>query len=221
MKATATGKIITEPGGDNNCKIHDIYSLTMDKYVSIVHGNNLSHLIIAGNPTQEQLKEAFDALNLTFTDLISAPTDSHRFIERCKLQATLRMLDRVEVLLTLISICPSDGIAQELRESESSFRGLSFDHNSPEEYNRDLLSVGRFIKTKRIKTKQAIKSKFPDHEQPATGTEDIRKLIDYMLVQICDLKKRSIALSELTLSQFAIHWKDVITHIAATKRQPH
>ena len=126
----------------------------MGQFRQCLEHNNISALIVEGEPTAEQLAEAWASLFLEYCDLSEAHEATHRVYLHCEIETLKIKLDICQAWVDIISIRPSLKINEALWTVGYEF---DLDVTKPEEYKADLARINAELRSLRfdIKVKQA------------------------------------------------------------------
>ena len=123
---------------------------TMGQFRQCLEHNNISALIVEGEPTAEQLAEAWAALFLEYCDLSEAHETTYRVRLYCKIEVYKVKLDICQSWVDLIAIRPSEKINEALRNLDYHF---DLDPSNPEQYKADIARINAELRSLRFDIK--------------------------------------------------------------------
>ena len=127
---------------------------TMGQFRQCLEHNNISALIVEGEPTAEQLAEAWASLFLEYCDLSEAHEATHRVRLWAEIEALKIKLNICQSWVDIISFMPSTEINKALWIVGYEFE---LDKNKPAQYKEDIARINAELRSLRldIKIKEA------------------------------------------------------------------
>ena len=177
----------------------DLKELTLDRFIECYCNNDLQKLVKFGDPTQEELEQAWDEIFTAYIEIIGGEEvqDKLRLVRDMNLLSM--KVERIGALLDVLSVAPTEGLFLQLYEfgyslpqmefSEGSIRALSKIITA--HMKRDVVEVQ--ILSERLKTE--------------TGEAKRQTETDFysLIVEISDMFKVTLKESEISTMAFAMY----------------
>ena len=102
----------------------------LDRFIECVCNDNLKALVISGNPPQEVLEKTWDDLYMTYIEIIGGEDLQDRIKIIKEITILTCKVERVEALLEVLSVAPSEGLYEQLYNLEYNLPELPYNENS-------------------------------------------------------------------------------------------
>lgn len=195
-----------------------IYKLTVDKFITCMCDGDLSPLIIEGEPTQEQLQNAWAVIYDAYVEGISDKEQLHIFRLSKEIKLLETRITKVNFILEILAFRYDESLAAELIKEVGL---MAFDKSSDETYKKSISLAA--TKSKRLVLE--LNTKCKELEQIAintpTGSPIDRKYFDELLNRCSQYMNAYLKPAELTVSRLIDIVKDRRETIEKIKDKHH
>ncbi len=180
------------------------HKLYLDKFIICDVEEDLTHLIISGKPTEQQLKDAWYSILSEYADLTQ---DADRKVYYNSLKEIARLTikhDLIAYLISVLRLYYDEELAKEL--CFLLMERFVFDNSNPEDYNKILNRCTTRLKgvAMQIKIEEA---KFEGLKAKLKKKGDGKASYEYyedVLITLSESANYKIKKEEITLSEFAL-----------------
>lgn len=184
----------------------------LDKFIDVYCNNNLKALIKSGEPTNEELLLAWEDIQTKYIEIIGGSDFTERVSLVKEIQELSFKVEKIEFILEVLSIAPTDGIYSQLFDLGYTLPQLPYNE----------ANIGRICKMvtsnmKRDVAQVQILSKRLHDEQKGGETKVTEESFYNILVEIADTFKVVLKESETNVMTFAMYikkYKDKAEQIA-------
>lgn len=179
----------------------DLKSLMLDKFIDVLCNDNLEALIIEGNPPQHELKQVWETMHYKYIEIVGGDDVA----DRLKLVRDITILsckvERIEALLEVLSVAPSEGLFEQL---------YNLDYNIPTlPYNEPNIKVlGKLItaqmKLDVVKVKTLIQQ-MEEGQKKGEGEKMTEESFYKLIIDVSEMFKITIKESETSALAFATY----------------
>jgi hypothetical protein len=177
----------------------DLKELTLDRFIECYCNDNLSKLVKFGEPTAEELQEAWDEIFTQYIEIIGG----EEVQDKLKLIRDMNFLsmkvERIGALLDVLSVAPTEGLFEQL---------FAFGYNLPKmPYNEDSIKALSKIITAHMKRDVVEVQILSDRLKKETGEQKRQTESDFyaLIVEISDMFKVVLKESETSVMAFAMY----------------
>lgn len=184
----------------------------LDKFIDAYCNNNLNALVKFGEPTQEELLIAWEEIQTKYIEIIGGSDFTERVSLVKEIQELSFKVEKIEFILEVLSIAPTEGIYSQLFEMGYTLPQLPY--NEP---NIDRICKMVTANMKRDVAQVQILGKRLQDEQKGGETKVTVESFYNILVEIADTFKVVLKETETNVMTFAMYikkYKDKAEQIA-------
>ena len=178
----------------------DLKELTLDRFIDAYCNNNLQAIVSHGTPPQEVLQSAWEEVQTKYVEIVGGDDYRDKVTLVNQINALCWKLERLEALIEVLGVCPSEGLYEQLYTFDYSLPELPYNEPNLDklcrlvtaQMKRDVVQVQ--ILTERIK-------KETPQEQKKTTEADFYN----MLVEISDAFKVVLNEKQTSVMAFAMY----------------
>lgn len=191
--------------------------ITMDAFIDIMVDDKLELLVVKGNPTENELRTAWEKIYSEYTDALG--DDSHR--ELLTILRDINLLSwqhqRVCILLEVLTVCYVPSAVDELKRYGYV---IKYDPDDLNRYYRDLQSVYERSKTMLVKISVRQKD-LEELQQKSTGKHANRADFQTMLISLSEYAKYQVSPMHISAYQFAVMMRRCNEYAKGLQNQIH
>jgi hypothetical protein len=195
-----------------------IHDLPLDKFISALCDQDFNALVISGNPSQEELSQAWDEIFLDYLDL-NGDNDARMDITLAKDIAILSArLQQIETCLFFLQVFHVQEVADIL--TDIGFEDVSLDPSDLEQYFENLNIIR--LRSKEIKIDIELKeielTELRESKKKTPAKRADRSSFLNILSRIATYKHTAvIRASEISVAEFCAMFAEYLDHIKALK----
>lgn len=205
-----------------------IHDLPLSKFIDCIVDGNLYALIISGDPTKEQLAEAWDFILGQYTELVGTQEYQLYKVLYCEVAVLKITLDQLRILAAkvndqdekvgILRIIYDEYFAKELNKLVNT--NCKFNWNNQKEYHEELDKCVR--RGKALKIQYDLKNlQFKAIEKKNSGTAAVkmdRQYFTSILITLSNFAKFRID-SSITMDEYCLRIKDHNDYYKEVKKQ--
>lgn len=127
---------------------HSITDLSLARFIDILVDGNLFALVIAGNPSKEQLEQTFEQIKIQYADAIKNPVYLKEVLLQRDILRISVIIEQARLLIEGLKDMYTKEFAKSLNRLLSS--SMKLDPSNPEQYEKDLERARNCMKSLKI-----------------------------------------------------------------------